>query len=88
MIGSNLNHGEVSIGTAAAQIIAGRTTRKSLLVRNIHATQILYVGGSGVTTANGMKVKPDESVEFADFNGTLYGVADGAATAVRFLEVY
>lgn len=87
-IGSKLNGGAEAIGTTAAVIVDARTTRKSVVVANEHASNVLYVGGSGVSTANGLRVDPGESVDFNDFNGAVYGVASGADTDVRFLEVY
>ena len=88
-VGSNLAGATVSIGGSAALIVAARATRKSLIVQNVHASQLLYLGGSAVAVADGLRVAAAGGTQtFNDFNGPLYGIASGAATDVRVLEVY
>jgi hypothetical protein len=77
-----------TIGGTAAVVAAARQSRRNLIVQNLHASQDLYVGPSGVTTSSGVKVAAGQSVGFVDFNGTLYGIASGAGTDVRVLEIY
>lgn len=87
-VGSTAAYGTVAIGGAAAVIKAAKTTRKSIVVQNVHATQILYVGSdSSVTTSNGLKVAAGASVTLDDYNGPVYGIASGADTDVRYFEV-
>lgn len=79
----------VSVGTTAAVIASRRDSRNSIIVQNVHASQVLYVGtDSSVTTSNGLKVAAGESVKIDDYRGVVYGIASGAATDVRFLESY
>ena len=78
----------VSIGATAGVIVDGTGRRRSVLIQNVHATQILYVGTtSGVTTSNGIRVNAGESIEFSDYIGPVYGIASGAATDIRVFEV-
>jgi hypothetical protein len=86
-VGSTLEHDSVLIGAAASVIKAAKSTRKSIVIQNAHATQILYIGGAGVTTATGLRVAAGASVTLDDYNGVLYGIASGANTDVRYLEV-
>ena len=81
-------YGTVSIGTSAAIIKAAKTIRKSIIIQNVHASQVLYLGtDSSVATTTGLRVAAGESVEFDDYNGVIYGIASGAATDVRYFEV-
>jgi hypothetical protein len=85
---SKVTSSAVSIGTSAAVIVSGRQSRRNLIVQNAHASQDLYLGTSGVATSTGLKVIAGASVGFEDFNGVLYGIASGAATDVRVVEIY
>ena len=88
-VGRLAAHDAVSVGATSAVIAARRAGRKSIIVYNNHATQILYIGSSSaVTTANGLPVAAGQSRVLDDYNGALYGIASGAATDVRFFEVY
>lgn len=88
-VGSKAAYATVSIGASAAIIKAGRTSRKSIIVQNVHATNVLYLGNnSSVTTSNGLKLAAGESVAFDGYNGDVYGIASGASTDVRYFEVY
>lgn len=82
------NYNTVTIGAAAALIVAANGKRRSVVIQNVHATQVLYLGDdTSVTTANGLKVVAGASVNFVDFTGPLYGIASGAGTDVRYFEV-
>lgn len=82
------SYGTVAIGATAGVIKAGLSTRRSILIQNVHATQVLYVGDdSSVATSTGIKVAAGESLEIADYNGPVYGIASGADTDVRYFEV-
>lgn len=85
--GSDVNHGAKSVTTTATAILAGRSARESLLVQNLGSVDV-YVGGSTVTTATGIKVAANESLSFDEFVGTLYGIVAAGACDVRFFEVY
>lgn len=78
----------VSIGTSAATIVPARRGRKSVLVQNAHASQVLYVdSASDLTTSTGIKVVAGESVRLAT-RDIVYGIASGASTDVRYLEEF
>jgi hypothetical protein len=87
-VGGSVVHGATPIGTAATLILAGFTLRKSVSIQNHATTAIFWVGGSNtVTTATGTRVRPGETVNFTDYNGPVWGIADTASTDVRWLEV-
>lgn len=82
------SYAAVTIGASAAVVKSGKPSRKSILIQNLHATQVLYLGlDSSVTTSNGLRVAAGESVRIDDYNGPVYGIASGAGTDVRYLEV-
>lgn len=88
MSGSSVASTAASIGTSAGVVVNGRTARKSLIVQNLHATQLLYLGGSDVSTSNGLQVAAAGGTRQIDnFTGTLYGIASGASTDVRVIEI-
>ena len=82
-------YGNVNIGGTAAVIRAARSGRGSILIKNNHATQILYVGKDDqVTTSNGFPVAADGgTVLLEGYLGDVYGIASGADTDVRWIEV-
>lgn len=73
----------VSVGTSAVLLSGASGPRERLIVQNLHATQTLYVGGSDVTTANGLRINAGEAREFENLVGAVYGVASGVTTDVR-----
>ena len=80
-------YGTVTVGTDAVEIFGGRSVGKGVLIQNVHATQVLYVGtDDSVTDANGIRLNPGESVETKAYTGQIYGIADGADTDVRYLS--
>lgn len=88
-VGSNMAYNTVTIGATAGLIKAGLSTRKSITIQNVHASQDLYLGpNSSVTTANGLKVPAGQSAIYEDYNGPVYGIASGAGTDVRYEEIY
>lgn len=87
--GYNSSATNVSVGGTAVQLILARTTRQRLLVRNNHATQILYLGtDSGVTTSTGFPVAAATTLAIENHVGPLWAIASGAATDVRLFDVY
>ncbi len=85
--GFNANYGTASVGTSAAVISAAKG-RRSIIVQNVHASQILYVGDDDqVTASNGLRVSSGASLTLEGFTGVLYGIASGASTDVRYFEV-
>ncbi len=91
-VGSNLNVGQTTVGTTAGLLLAGRTVRKSVRVKNLDATatDLVYVGDdSGVTTANGYVVAAaGGELVLDDYNGPIYAIATSADTPVTFVEVF
>lgn len=93
-VGGDLTHAAVTVdatATGGEQIVAGRAVRKSLIVQNLSTTVDVFVGepgASGVTTANGIKIGPGQSLEFTDYSGPLSGVVASGSADVRYMEVH
>lgn len=87
-VGSNAAYGTVTIGATAGLVKAAWPQRKSIVVQNVHASNVLYLGDdSSVLTTSGLKIAAGESVKLDDFVGDVYGIASAAGTDVRFFEV-
>lgn len=85
--GEDAAHDTVSVGTSATLLRAANSGRSSLLLKNTHATNILYLGDtSSVSTGNGFPIGAGESI-LVPTKGAVYGIASGASTDVRFFEV-
>lgn len=85
--GFNANYNTVAVATTAT-LIVGAGNRRSIIVQNNHATQILYVGDdNGVTTSTGLKIAAGASLTLEAYTGALYGIGSGAATTTNYFEV-
>lgn len=86
--GTDSNFGTVSIGTSAVLVVDARSRRDDVIIQNVHASNVLYLGpNSTVATSTGIKLAAGESVSVPS-RGSIYGIASGASTDVRFWEVY
>lgn len=83
---ANMATGQQAITGSAAQIVAARSTRRAVAIKNADASLILYVGASGVLVTTGQRVDPKETVVIP-FVGALYGVGSGSLTAT-YIDLY
>lgn len=83
---ANYNTNQVAITGVVAQIAAANATRRAILIKNTHATNLLFVGSAAVTVLNGHQVSPGESVVLP-IVGAISGIGSGSLTATYF-EVY
>jgi len=86
---ANVATGQVTMTAATATVIAAaRVTRQRAIVRNLDATNSIYLGFSAaVTAANGFLVKAGESIEVATATA-IYGFQAAATPAVAYWEEY
>ena len=78
----------LTVGTAAAVLLQCATdNRRNVLVVQNTSGGILYIGGSDVTTANGIKLSAGQimSLDFLS-QCEVWAVSDTAAQDVRVLE--
>lgn len=73
----------MTVGTTAVEIPGASGSIQA--VQNL-GPGVVYLGGAGVTTANGLKIDVDQTYEPAvPFSGDRYVVSDTAGTDVRLL---
>jgi hypothetical protein len=85
---SETTYGTVAVGATAVLIKAERLRRESIIVQNVHASQILYLGGdASVATTTGLRLIAGDSVRL-ETKGAVYGIASGAATDTRYFEEF
>jgi hypothetical protein len=85
---SESGYNNVAIGAAAAIIKGAYFRRESIVIKNNHASQILYLGSNAsVTTSNGLPLLAGESIRLKT-KSDVYGIASGAATDVRYFEEF
>lgn len=77
--------GQVSVGTSATQIIAAGT-RQGVLITNPSSSVTVFIGGSGVTIANGQELLPGQSLTLPVVSA-VYGVVAASTQTVSFVEV-
>jgi hypothetical protein len=79
-------HNQVATSTTAAAVIAADSTRRrrTILIRNLDASVSVYIGGSTVTTSNGMLIKAGESITIST-SATVYAVAASGTPSVAYL---
>lgn len=79
---------QVSVASTATQIVAARASRRSLLIVN-HGTTDVYIGGSGVTTANGVLLKGTAGTGITiPTNAEVYAIVGSGTQTVSFIEIY
>jgi len=81
----NLAHGQVSVGTSATQIKAANTSRKAITIKNI-GSETVYLGNSGVTTANGFPLEPGEGFGPLRTTAAIYGIVASGSGKVAYWE--
>jgi len=79
-----LSAAAVTVGTSAAVVSAASATRQSVLIQNLGSVDI-FVGPSGVTTSNGLKVAAGETLTLDDNVAAIYAISGTAGQNVRVL---
>lgn len=92
--GDQSSYGSKSVTTSAQLIAGARSRRDAVLIQNVHASQVLYLGpdssvvaGSAGTASSGIRVAAGESI-IVPTRGDVYGIASGASTDVRYWEIF
>ena len=92
---ASISTSQVSVSTTATKLADIETgeeddsslERFSVTFRNTHATSVLFLGGSAVTTGTGFRVKPDESFTLSN-SGEIWGIADSGTITVDVLKEF
>lgn len=83
-----ISSGQVTVGTALPSIIGGVYNGASKIhIHNQDNTKNLYLGGSAVTVATGLRLMKEDSIELELFAGeAVYAVSDSADHTVSWLR--
>lgn len=84
---ANLASSQVALSTSAATVAIARSTRRSVLIRNLDTSISVYIGPATVTSGNGMLLKAGESLAFT-FVGLLQGIAASGTPSVAVSDEY
>jgi hypothetical protein len=84
---STIVHGQVDITNAATIIIATNTARKSVMIRNLTATDV-YIGDSTLTVATGIPIKQGDTYPLIidKTSVAIYGIVSAGTGTVAYLE--
>lgn len=90
-IAGTVTSAQIAVGTGAVRATvsgaAPSASRKKLMVKPSAAnTGKIYIGASGVTTANGLEIIGPDRLEFEFDSGDYYVISDTAAQVVEILE--
>jgi hypothetical protein len=81
-------YGAVAVDATAEVVKAANSRRESIVVQNVHASQVLYLGSdASVTTSNGLKLLAGESIRLQT-KSAIYGIGSGSATDTRYFEEF
>ena len=79
------NINEVTIGSTATKIVDANSSRKAIIIQNVGNTEV-YLGDSGVTTSDGIKLEPGSLYSNDSFTGAIYGIVSSGSSTVRYEE--
>lgn len=85
-----VTNSSVSVGTAVTELSGPFISSKLVYLQDgdFDGDTAVYVGGSAVTTANGIKLSKTNTTVFqTNADDTLYAIGDGATASVRVTEV-
>lgn len=83
--GATIAHGQVSVTTSAASFIASSTTRRSLTIQNL-GTDYVYLGASGITANNGIRLAPGQTfVLDKSPNAQVFAIASSGTQVCSYL---
>lgn len=84
---ATLNVGAVSVTTTATLVKTSNTNRVSIIIQNLGPSSDIYVGPtSAVTTATGLRVSANDSLDGIVYTGTLYAITAVGSADVRYFE--
>lgn len=82
--GATLSNAAHTVGVAAAELLAADSTRRSIVIQNLSASDIYLGNDSGVLTTNGLKVGPTQSLTVDKApEAAIFAIGSAAALDVR-----
>ncbi len=84
----NLFNAQVAATNVAATLVAARTLRRLVTIRNLDASNSGYIGLASIASTNGMLIQPKESISL-DFTGLIQVITLTGTTAnFAYLETF
>jgi len=84
---TNYANGQVTATTTAGTLKAANATRRSIMFKNLDTAITVYLGGATVTSANGVPLKPGESVTI-NATGLVQVISASGSPVVSYWEEY
>ena len=86
--GGNLDNGNITVTDSATQIVAANSSRSEITIQN-NGSHDMYVGASGVTISDGIKIAANGGSITLGTSAEIYGIVEGASntTDVRFIAL-
>ncbi len=82
-----ITSGQTTVGTAAVQIDGSSVNPIHLTIHNNDNTKVLYLGGSDVTTSNGLSLLKEETLQLTLYPGeTLFAVTSDGTHVISWLR--
>jgi hypothetical protein len=84
----NFVNNQVTITSGGILIAASRATRRGIVIIN-HGNNDVYLGGAGVLTTTGIKLKGlDGTSVFLSITGAVTGIVASTSQIVSYMEIY
>lgn len=87
-IAENLSPSQQDVTTTAVIIVAERSNRNSISIRNLGANTIYIGQDDTVAVASGFPIDANSVKTIDNYIGALYGIASSGTNDIRILEVY
>ena len=85
-----VTNSSVSVGTAITEVVTSNVNKSYVYLQDgdFDGDTVTYVGGSSVSTSDGIKLSKTNHLVFELYEfDTLYAISSGTAGSVRVLEV-
>ncbi|MGV0974512.1 MAG: hypothetical protein ACOYBO_01135 [Azonexus sp.] len=79
--------GAVSVAATATKILSGNAKRITLTLRNVGSADVYLGKDATVTTANGLLLKPTETLTDDNSTDAWWGIVASTASDIRLMEV-
>lgn len=83
----NYANGQVTASTMATTLVGARFTRRSVTLVNMDAAITVFIGAATVSAANGVPLKPSQSISI-DTVGLIQVIAASGSPVVAFIETF
>lgn len=86
MIRQQFTTGQVAVGTSETTIVAARSTRAFITLKNLGSARV-YIRDAGVTTSNGYPLESGETHTLSS-TSAIVGIAASGTQTVAYIEEF